>query len=266
MPEGDTIHRTARTLQKALAGEVLTGAWSVLPRLEGLKERVGRTVARVEARGKHLLVCFDDGPVLHSHMMMTGSWHLYRPGESWRKHRRGAHAVLETATWHAVCFHAPVVELLPSPEASPALRALGPDLLAPELALEELPARFREHAELPIGVAVMRQSIVCGIGNVYKSEVLFLGRVNPFTPVRELSDASLLGILRLARRLLSENLRGYPRTTRRSFDGGRLWVYKRQKQPCRRCGTPISMRRQGDAGRSTYFCGRCQGVRPTSPR
>lgn len=260
MPEGDTIHRAAHTLRRAIAGRTVTAWRSEKPELARVADLVGRTVADVEARGKHLLVRFDDGRTLHTHMMMDGSWHIYRPGERWRKSPRAAVAVIETEAWVAVCFAAPRCDLLAPGEVADALRRLGPDLLDPDADLDEAIRRMREWADLPIGEALMRQHLVAGIGNVYKSEVLFLRRVSPFARVAALLDEALRGLLREARTLMKQNLRGSRRTTRRRFGSERVWVYGRSGQPCFECGATIRMRRQGDTGRSTYFCPACQGV------
>ena len=260
MPEGDTIHRAAHTLRRAIGGQVVTGWRSTEPALARVDDLIGRTVADVEARGKHLLVRFDDGRTLHTHMRMDGSWHIYRPGERWRKSARLAVAVIETRVWVAVCFAAPVCDLLRPGEVAESVRALGPDLLAPAPDLDDAVRRMRARATLPIGEALMRQHLVAGIGNVYKSEVLFLRRIDPFARVADLSDEALLGLLAEARTLMKQNLRGQPRTTRRRFGSSRVWVYGRSGAPCFACGASIRMRRQGDDGRSTYFCGPCQGV------
>jgi endonuclease-8 len=261
MPEGDTIHRTAATLRRAVGGARVTEWRSRDPALAAVDDLVGRTVEAVEARGKHLLVRFDDGRTLHTHMRMEGSWHVYRTGEAWRKPARRAVAVVATAAWVAVCFDAPVCELLPPGQLPAPVRRLGPDLLDPEPDLDEAIRRMRAHPELAVGEAVMRQDLVAGIGNVYKSETLFLVRVSPFAKVRALSDETLRAILARARRLMKRNLRGFPRTTRRRFGGERLWVYGRSGERCFECGGAIRMRRQGTAGRSTYFCPGCQHVR-----
>lgn len=258
MPEGDTIHRAARTLEKAIGGRAVTKAWSAREGRPEVAALTGARVARVEARGKHLLVRFDDGRTLHTHMRMEGSWHVYRPGEPWLRAERRAVAVLETDAWTAVCFDAPLVEVV---RGEPELvRRLGPDLLDPAADLDEAVARLRARGELPIGDALLRQSLVAGVGNVYKSEVLFLARVDPFAKVSALDDDTLRGIVREAARLMKANLAGRARTTRRRLSGSRLWVYGRSGRPCFECGTRIRMRRQGEAGRSTYYCPRCQRV------
>lgn len=260
MPEGDTILRAARTLDKVLAGKTLTAARSTAPRApaEGLP---GLRVERVEARGKNLLVHLSDGRVLHTHMRMTGSWHVYRAGERWQKPARQARFVLETGDWVAVCFNAPVIELLTAAELArhTPLSALGPDVLAPDFDLVEARTRLRARAELEIGEALMDQRALAGIGNVYKSETLFLCGVDPFLPVAALSDRDLDRLVSKARALMAANVSGAPRATRPGLTSAeRTWVYGRSRRPCRRCATPIRMRRQGTAARSTYWCPVCQ--------
>jgi endonuclease-8 len=174
--------------------------------------------------------------------------------------------VVRTERAVAVCFNAPEVEILRGRAAAP--RGPGPglagriglDLLTPGVEPRAVVARWRTRPELPIGVSVMRQYLAAGIGNVYKSEVLFLCRVDPFARVEQLSDEELLGIAATAQREMKRNLRGGPRTTRRAFGGGRYWVYGRSGRRCYECGERVAMRRQGDEGRSTYFCPKCQGV------
>jgi len=257
MPEGDTIHRAADTLRRAIGGQRVRGFSSTLPALAHV-ELTGATVAAVEARGKHLLVRFDDGRTLHTHMRMRGSWHIYRPGERWRKGTHRAHAVIETEPWVAVCFDAPLCELVRAGQVPELVARLGPDLLDPGADLDEAVRRMRAREDLPLGVAVMRQHLVSGIGNVYKSETLFIRRADPFAPVADHDDACLRAILEEAQRLLRLNLARNNRRTRHRLRGERLWVYGRSGKPCLECQTTIRMRRQGDDGRSTYFCPRCQ--------
>ncbi len=259
MPEGDTIFRAARTLEKVLSGQVVTGARSAVPAIPAA-QLSGCTVARVEARGKNLLIHFDDGRVLHTHMRMTGSWHVYRPGERWQRPARQARVVLETERFVAVCFSAPVVALLSAAELArhPSLSRLGPDPLSPSFDRLEARRRLRELGERPVGEALLRQSALAGVGNVYKSEALFLCATDPFRLVRDFSDPELDRLIAKARELLSANVGGGPRTTRPSLTRERTWVYGRSGKPCRRCGTPIRMRRQGPEARSTYWCATCQ--------
>ncbi|UCF68221.1 MAG: Fpg/Nei family DNA glycosylase [Acidobacteriota bacterium] len=267
MPEGDTIYRTAKTLRAVLEGRELVRASSARTDLASrIAALAGRSIVSVESRGKNLLIHFDDETVLYTHMKMTGSWHVYRPGEVWRKPRRRACCVLETDAFVAVCFSAPMVELLTpwQVKAHPALRPLGPDLLAPEPDIDEILTRLEAADELSIGEGLMTQKLLAGIGNVYKSETLFLCRVDPFAVIASLDDSQREQLVRTARALMMANLDSGPRRTRFELsDRGRKqrhWVYGRRGRPCRRCGTRIQMRRQGLAGRSTYFCPRCQSV------
>lgn len=271
MPEGDTIFRAADTLTRAIGGKIVRRARSSLSALAGAESLAGHRIERVEASGKHLIIAFDDGRVIHSHMRMTGSWHIYRPGEAWLKPERMARIVLETDDFVAVCFNAPVVELLragagASGAPHPSVRHLGPDLLKDNFDGIEARRRLQALAPAPIGDAIMRQTAVAGIGNVYKSEVLFLCRVDPFLSVGALSDEALDRVIEKGRELMGQNLGGGPRTTRRALHGPRVWVYGRSGEPCLVCGTIIRMRRQGLAGRSTYWCPGCQPASSEGPR
>ena len=262
MPEGDTIWRAARALDAALAGRTLTGFSSSLPAVVATARRfglVGRPVAGVEAKGKHLLVRFGGGTVLHTHQGMTGSWHLYRRGSRWRQAPHLARVVLEAGEIVAVCFRAPRVELLPAAEAArhEVLVRLGPDVMAEGFDAAEARARLRAAGDLPIGAALLDQSRVAGVGNVYKSEALFLCGLSPFTPASRLDDRALDRLVATARRQMRRNLDAVSRRTTH-LAAARHWVYRRSGQPCLRCGATIERRVQGDPPRSTYFCPRCQ--------
>ena len=263
MPEGDTIWRAARTLHAALAGRTVVAFNSVLPEVVAAARRhalVGRTVEAVEARGKHLLVRFAGGAVLHTHQGMRGSWRLHRGAGGVRRPSSAARAVIETADVVATCSLAPVVEVLSAAQAAahPALARLGPDLLGPGFDPVAARRRLRERGDLEIGPALMDQTSLAGIGNVYKSEVLFLCGVSPFRRVRELDDAALDRLVARAGKLLRRNLGPGLRRTTSSLAPGRLWVYRRSGQPCRKCGTTIERAVQGEQARSTYFCPACQ--------
>jgi endonuclease VIII len=266
MPEGDTIHRTARTLDAALAGRRVTGFESPLVALQAAASAhslVGQRIGGVEAQGKHLLLRFERGATLHSHMGMRGSWHLYRPQSAWRKPRRLARVILSTAEVIAVCFSAPVVALLSPSQlrVHPGLRRLGPDAVAPEFDPELARARLRERAELEIGVALLDQKAFAGVGNVFKSEVLFLCRTNPFLRVEALGEAKLDALVRTAATQLRRSVERGVRRTTTGLVPGNLWVYGRGGEPCRRCGTTVRRALQGEQRRSTYWCPRCQPVR-----
>lgn len=273
MPEGDTIFRTAEVLRAALVGRRITAARAQarpgLRRVPDLTRLVGALVVSVEPRGKHLLIGFDNGLTLRSHLRMTGSWHRYGPGQRWRRPSFAASAVLETPDSVAVAFDTPVVELLTDADLrrSRPLNELGPDLLASDFDAEEAMRRLRRRDGEQLGNAVLDQRAVAGIGNVYKSEICFLERLDPWAPVAAVGDEELMAALRTARRLLQANVRGGARiTTGSPVRGQGLWVYGRAGRPCRRCGTRIDVARQGDLARLTYWCPRCQPRRDPEVR
>ncbi len=259
MPEGDTIHRTAAALRTAVLGKTLTAFEA--PRLVGMRPSIGAVIERVESKGKHLEIGFDDGVVLHTHMRMSGSWHLYRAGEQWRKSARQARVIIEVPGWQAVCFSAPVVrtyrakEFLPNPR----LANLGPDLCQPDPDLEECLVRIDRLVEPETTVAevLLDQRIASGVGNVYKSEVLWLCELHPFTPIGALLPEQRLALLAEAGRLLRSNLDRPKRVTVPGVPGG-VAVYGRHAKPCPRCGTPIEVAKHGEQARVTYWCPGCQ--------
>jgi endonuclease-8 len=272
MPEGDTIFRTAAVLRSVLLGRQIVDARAQagpgLRRVPDLSRVIGAAVTSVEARGKHLLIGFDNGLTLRSHMRMRGSWHRYRPGEAWRLPASAANAVLETAEAVAVAFNTPTLELLTDAGVarSGSLRELGPDLLGPNFDIAEAVRRLRKGSELELGEALLDQRMAAGIGNVVKSEVCFIEGLNPWAPIARFEDAELEAALTTARSLLQANLRGGARVTTGMRGRGReLWVYGRAGRSCRRCGTPVTTRRQGELARSTYWCPRCQPSRVTEP-
>ena len=255
MPEGDTIHRTAATLRSVLEGRTLERFDA--PRVRGRPPAIGARIEAVEARGKHLLIRFGDGAVLHSHMRMTGSWHTYRTGEPWRRHASRARVVIETASSVAVCFDAPVIELLDDQglERHPQLAALGPDLCVPDPDVDEALRRMDAlDPATPIGVALLDQRVASGVGNVYRSEVLWAARVDPFRPVAEVGADLRRTLLVTAARMLRANLVG----SRRQTVPGGLAVYDRAGRPCRRCAVTIRTRRLGEQARSVWWCPGCQ--------
>jgi endonuclease-8 len=268
MPEGDTIYRTAEVLRAALVGRVITAARAQprpgLRRVPDLSGIVGATVDGVEPRGKHLLIGFGNGLTLRSHLRMRGSWHRYRPGERWRLPVERASAILETAESVAVAFDTPVVELLTDAQLrrSRPLTTLGPDLLGESFDADEALRRLRERDGAELGNALLDQRAVAGIGNVVKSEVAFLGGLDPWAPVGAFDDEELRRTFAKARQLLQANTGGGRRVTTGSRRRGEeLWVYGRSGRPCRRCGSLIRHRRQGDLARVTYWCSSCQPAR-----
>ncbi len=262
MPEGDTLYRTATRLRRTLCGQRVEEATSPrgLLRDSELAEISGATVVAVAARGKHLLIEFDGQRTLHSHLGMHGSWQVYLKQKPWRKPIRWAGLALTLSNCRVVCFQPKTLEWLNAVQLKrhPYLHRLGPDLLDESCDVDEILARFRRQPQRPLGEAVMDQTILCGIGNVFKSELLFLERVDPFRSVGELSDEALRGLIAHGQKLLRKNSAGEPRRTRLGDPRQALWVYGRSGEHCLVCGEKISLRRQGDLGRSTYWCGSCQ--------
>ena len=272
-PEGDTIFRAARTLHRALAGRTVVRFVSMFPSLTRVHEDTpltGRTIESVRSAGKHVVVSFSGGLVLRTHMRMNGSWHVYRPGERWQRPHGDMRIVLATEAFEAVGFNIPDAELIASAHLARnrALSTLGPDLLADDFDAAAARDRLRSRATAPIAEALLNQRIMAGIGNVYKSEVLFACRIHPATPVAQLSDAQIEALIETARRFLRANVSdarapmatytGFRRTTRRDAPSERLWVYGRSGKPCRRCGTAIECRKQGLDARATCWCPVCQ--------
>lgn len=265
MPEGDTLFRTATVLRRALLDEQVTGA-RARPGGAQLERVVGSRIEAVRSLGKHLLIGFDAGLTLHTHLGMHGSWHRYRIDERWRRGPDDAVAVLSTPRVVAVCFSAPVVELIDTRAVAihPALARLGPDLLAPSPDLAAAVARLRSERsrDRSIAEALLDQSAVAGIGNVYRSEVLAIRSIHPFVPVREIPEAVLLGLLREASQLLRANVSGGERATVPEARPGTRWVYGRAGRPCRRCGALIRVAHVGELPRSVYWCPVCQPAGP----
>lgn len=274
MPEGDTIFRSARALHRALAGKIITRfetGYAHLARVHDNRTVTGRTVERVEARGKWLLMFLSDDLILLTHMLMSGSWHIYRAGERWRRKRQDMRIVIETADWTAVAFTVPVAEFHSAVSLlrKTVVPALGPDLLKEDFDAAEALNKIREHSSEEIAVVLLDQRVMAGIGNVFKSEICFACGVNPFRHARTLSQREMEEIVDTSRKFLKANVTdnaegqivtytGLRRTTRSDDESARLWVYGRPGQPCRRCGTAIEMRKQGVQARTTYWCPACQ--------
>jgi len=267
MPEGDTLARIAVALRPYLAGRVVTAARARLPGPQ-VSRVIGQKIDAVDAAGKNLLIKFDGGLELRTHLGLHGSWHRYRPGETWRRPPSRAALVLEVPGAVAVCFDAPGVELFErrAEVLHPTISMLGPDLLDEKYDQAEAIRRLRDKSRegTAIGEAILDQRAVAGIGNVYKSEVLFMERVDPFAPVKSLDDETLDRILTTAKAQLQANARsdapaGRSTTvdlkTGKKLAPSRLWVYDRAGRPCHRCGTAITSDSQGaELPRVTYWC------------
>lgn len=264
MPEGDTIYRTAALLRPVLEGQTVLAARARRP--GPMIERVtGATVTAVESRGKHLVIRFSNGLALHTHLRMNGVWHAYTPGERWRRPESQARVVLETPAGTAVCFNAPVVELMRdvATEHLPSLAALGPDLLAEDFDPAAVLARMGDlDPSTAVAEVLLDQRVMAGVGNVYKSEVLFLERVHPRAPLGSLDVAARLRLVERSRVLLQANRLSPHRTTTgpdRAAQGDRLWVYGKGGRPCPRCRTRLATARIGaELPRVTTWCPACQ--------
>lgn len=262
MPEGDTIHKIANYLAPRLEGQ----------RIESIRmtpsspAAEGRRVLNVTARGKHLFFDLDNGTSLRSHLGMYGSWHRYPPGAEWKKPRHRASLVVRVSGEDYVCFNAKEVELIDSPSVrhTVAHARLGPDLIADEPDAADLAARARDilDGDALLADVLLDQRVASGIGNVYKSEVLFIQSLGPQLALADVSDAELGQCFLTAADRLRRNLGGGKRVTRFEADtAGRLWVYNRRDKPCLRCDTPIKYARLGRHHRGTYWCPDCQGSR-----
>lgn len=274
MPEGDTIFRAARTLNRALAGEVVTKFETQLPQLARVDfdtPIAGRTVCAVEASGKWVHMKFSGDLTLLTHMLMSGSWHIYKSGEAWQRGRAQMRVAVYTEKYVAVAFQVPIAEF--HTEATlrrhRSVARLGPDVLAQEFDIEAAADRIEAHPETELGVALLNQGMVAGLGNVYKSEVCFAGGVNPFRLVGALRREEVLALLAHARVFLLANVAegsgdqmvtytGLRRTTGRADPSERLWVYGRRGEGCRKCGTGILSLKQGLDARVTFWCPQCQ--------
>jgi endonuclease VIII len=248
VPEGDTIWRTAAGVRERVGGRAVTSAWPA--RYEGLS---GRTLEAVEPVGKHLLMRFSGGWTLHSHMRMTGSWHLYRPGERWRRPRHLARVVLTFDEWEAVCFAAPIVDLVRDARAP--VRHLGPDVLGEDFPIDQVVARARSVGPVALGELLLDQRVCSGIGNVYRCETLWEQRLDPWRSSEELADEELAGLFSTARGFLRHNV---ARAMPRRFGDRPGAVHGRAGRPCPRCGTAVRARPQGADARVTYWCPTCQ--------
>jgi endonuclease VIII len=274
VPEGDTIFRTARALQQGFAGRKVTGfetAYAPLASVHDQSPVTGRIIERVESRGKWLLIHFSGDLILATHMLMSGSWHIYRVGERWQRARSHMRVVLGTDDLLAVAFDVPVARFYTARtlERFAGVAGLGPDLLGGSFAADEAVARLLEHGDQEVGNVLLNQRVMAGIGNVFKSEICFACGVNPFRKIASLRTQEIECLVETARRFLTANVAdgsgdaivtytGGRRTTDSGNPAARLWVYHRKGSACRRCGTAIFTRKQGPGARSTFWCPECQ--------
>jgi endonuclease VIII len=249
--EGDTIVRAAQRIEAAIGGKrVEAGAPSPRGRAARIERLDGRTLERADTHGKHLLLRFGD-LVLHSHLGMSGSWHIYQRGESWRKPSGAAWATLATNHAEAVQFGGSTLRLLrdEAVHRDPVLARLGPDVLAADFDAELVARSLATAPDRGLGEALIDQHLVAGIGNIFKSEACFVAGIDPWQRVGDLPEEQLRAVVQAAHDLMQAAV-GEGR--------GERAVYKRAGRPCPRCGTPIRSRGQGEANRTTYWCPICQ--------
>lgn len=278
MPEGDTIFRAARALGRALGGKTITGfrsAYPLLTRYHDDHPLTGQTVEGVESRGKWVLMHFSGGATLATHMLMNGSWHIYRPGERWQKRPADARIVIENKEYVAVGFNVPVAEMHTAQTLARDKRIPAPkgDLLSADFDPEAAYERMTAQPDEELGDVLLRQRVIAGVGNEFKSEICFVTGLNPFRKMRTLTEAEVRGVIAVAGKQLRENVledspdtvvtrRGVGRRTTHNTDPReRVWVYGRKGLPCRKCGTLIEGRPQGVDARVTYWCPECQKYR-----
>ena len=275
MPEGDTIFRTARALGRALTGKPVSGFRSTYPLLTRFHDDTpltGQTIEQVESRGKWLLIHFSGGGTLATHMLMSGSWHIYRPGERWQQPRMNMRIVLENSDYVAVGFRVPVAKMLKPQELARALRIPAPaiDVLSEDFNPVEVERRLLTYTNEEIADVLLHQEAIAGVGNVFKSEVCFVTGINPYCKVAALSQDQLQVAIAAAQKLVKANVLEDSndsivtyggrkrRTTHESDPTANLWVYGRNGEPCRHCGERICRRIQGPDARVTFWCPRCQ--------
>ena len=259
MPEGDTVWRSCQRLNEVLAGRELTRSEFRVPAL-ATTDLTGVTVREVVSRGKHQLFRFDNDYTLHTHFRMDGTWRIYPRGRKWAGGPDWQiRALLATTDHDAVGYRLPVTELVATADEDSVVGHLGPDLLGPDWDLDEAVRRIESQPERSIGEALLDQRNLAGIGTFYRAELCFLQGIHPRTPVKQVRN--LRRLVHRGQQLLHANRwRLEQSTTGDLRTGKRAYVFERQGEPCRRCGTPIRMEEFGPLGqeRRSYWCPRCQ--------
>jgi len=259
MPEGDSVDRATAAMRTALCDRRMLRFDA--PRLIGVVPRAGRTIERVERRGRHVEVEWDDGITLHTHLRSGAAWHVHRTGDAWRRTHDEVRALIEVAGWVAVCFGAPVVETFRRPDACrhPGLGGVGPDLARADADLGRCIQRLVTYhdPEARLGAVLLDQRVFCGVGNVLRSEVLWASELDPFAPASDLGEADAVRLVNLAARMVRARLRTSGAATVPGDHEGTA-VYGRSGQPCLRCGESVRSRLLGAATRIVYWCPSCQ--------
>jgi endonuclease-8 len=275
MPEGDTIFRTARNLGRALAGKPVTGFRTTFPLIMRFNDDtplIGQSVDQVEARGKWLLIHFSGGGILTSHLLMNGSWHIYRHGQRWQAPRFNMRIVIENCEYQAVGFRVPVARMHTEQSLARDVRVARPenDVLSDEFDREAALARLLGCGQEALADVLLDQGILAGVGNVFKSEICFVQKLHPYRTVATLTREQGAATIACAQKLLQANVledagdlivtfrASQRRTTHASDPSASLWVYGRAGEPCRQCGETIRRRIQGEDARVTFWCPQCQ--------
>jgi endonuclease-8 len=275
MPEGDTIFRTARALSRAMLLKPITRFETTYAQLTAANDQApfaGQTILHTEARGKWLLMHFSGGNILATHMLMSGSWHIYKPGDPWQDKAANARILIATADYVAVGFRIPIARIYTEQSLVRERKIPRSEQDALSAGFDAKAARHRlmSRPDDELGNALLRQDVLAGVGNVFKSEICFLLALNPFRKVASVSQAQAEEIVATAQRLLAANVLEdssnqlvtysgkHRRTTNNADPTESLWVYGRKNEPCRRCGTPIERALEAPNARSTYWCPTCQ--------
>ena len=274
MPEGDTIFRAAHALHNALAGRTVESFETVLPNLARVdydSPLTGRTVEKIEAQGKWMMIHFSGDLILLTHMLMSGSWHIYRVGERWKRGSIHKRIVIATDKYIAVAFNVPIAEFhtASSLQRHPRLRKLGPSVLAKEYDDATILRNVHAQPRAEVGAVLLDQNVLAGIGNVFKSEICFACGVHPFRRVETLTIQEVACLVATARKFMLANVthtstdkivthNTLRRTTGRVGPEERLWVYGRRGRPCHRCRTAIEVQKQSPDARATFWCPSCQ--------
>jgi endonuclease-8 len=260
---------------RALVGKLVTGFRSTYPLLTRFNDDepiAGQLVEQVESRGKWMLIRFSGGGTLATHLLMNGSWHIYRPGERWQQPRANMRIVLENSEYVTVGFRVPVAKMMRAHELERALR-IPPtmiDVLSESFDADEVARRMAAHGGEEIADVLLHQEVMAGVGNEFKSEICFVTGINPFCKVRALRPGEVETLIAASVRLVKANVLEdsgetrvtyggmHRRTTGRIDPRERVWVYGRGGEPCRKCGEQIHRRLQGPDARVTFWCPNCQ--------
>ena len=257
MSEGDTIHRAANRIRAVLQGQVPEEILTPHPRHRAdhwPQKLHGRSIRAVDAYGKHLFLRFEGDLTLHSHLRMTGLWSVHRQGVRWRRSPQRAWLVLRSESWEVVQFDGPLLELTSDARArsEPRLLALGQDVLGESFDMSRFLLRLRsDDPDRPIGDALLNQNTIAGIGNLWKAELCFACKIDPWRRLAVVSDEEAVSLVDKARELMGKSVKD-------GFKARPRAVYKQAGLPCPRCGTIIRRRGQGENNRSTFWCPGCQ--------